>query len=974
MRKNINLIINKIFFFLLIFTFTLPNVKCKMTLGEFRNYFNDKTLDRIRQIYWNMVIYLENKGIHSADVNRNYAIESLQDRKRSTLMNKMTDFYCDYFNNSSIELREFVKKMDEIELFYYNNSDYLFSNQIPRNFLINFAVNIDKFDRIKNNRIDGIYDYVNFLPNETIIEYLKNKSNEYKEEFEKDFDKIVLNRININFKTVEDYYQNKSREELINIIYGVENYVYNILNKSSDDFNNFNQHENLMNIDTKDLHQMIALYNKAMFIDNIDDFMYRIELRNFTYIIYYEFTIHMNAAELNGKLLILEQYYKRQNNQTKSLRGLKEYINKINNSTKKRILNWGLSLYPELYSKGIFQDISSSEITLKYGELKDFIESTERSLLLRYAYNIHSFQNYIPSIYDKKLFNFYRYKDDQLYELILSDTNKNSVLQDKNTFLEIGDLKKDNFTRYMSRLTRSQLKKIVKSLVWIYYEEKTYIESYRVHSEENIKNEVIELLNNDKLLLKAKYYIDILYNNGPPKTSVFFEENKKFLIEKKDNYLGYYNNIFDFLRATDIKYLKVWLKKYENYYRNQYHINGVQGGMKYDFLDEYLENDILEMFDFFYTKFEDYFEPDIFIKIVGLDNDITPHKYLTELFYSIGEPDVIETIMKILYSLCGYFQRKNIQTSFDVENFIYILNNTLKTTDDHIQSYVFQLFRLINLFPELNNKKIFDIICLNNDTRIIYLNRDNGYDFYFKRDILKLAKNVQYYLNNTGRTNNQNLDKMDHEGLKNFILTYTESPQISDKFELKSRILDGYFDFIIYDYFRKYLDSLDENHINFIFNNVKSKCEQNYPCNKTSDAKTIEEKKNEIINDIKNVQEFQNPEFFDNNFDYIENVEKDSFKEFLINSSIKDLKLFTIMTVIIKLEKCETKKEDTSCKEFISNFNYHIFCMSRNEMIRYILKESQSNTDMINEKMLPILVNYYMLDLASDDIYQLTLY
>ena len=92
--------------------------------------------------------------------------------------------------------------------------------------------------------------------------------------------------------------------------------------------------------------------------------------------------------------------------------------------------------------------------------------------------------------------------------------------------------------------------------------------------------------------------------------------------------------------------------------------------------------------------------------------------------------------MKILYSLCGYFQRKNIQTSFDVEKFIYILNNTLKTTDDHIQSYVFQLFRLINLFPELNNKKIFDIICLNNDTRIIYLNRDNGYDFYFKRDIL----------------------------------------------------------------------------------------------------------------------------------------------------------------------------------------------------------------------------------------------
>ena len=910
----------------------------------------------------------------SKAVKRSFAVKYLQERNRSNMMGKMKDYYYGSVKNSSMNIDDFVKKMDEIDLFYYNNSDYLFSNQLPRNFLINFAINIDKFDRIKNNRIDGIYDYINFLTNETIIEYLKNKSIEYKEDFEKNFDKIVLNRININFKSAADYYKNKSREELINIIYGIENYVYNILNKSDDDFN-FYHHENLLNFDTKDLHQLIALYNKTMFIENIEDFIYRIELRNFAYIIYSEFTEHMTENELIGKLLTLEQYYKRQTNQTKSLRGLKEYISEMTNSTKKRILNWGLSLYPELYSNGIFQDISSSEITLKYGELKDFIESTERSLLLRYAYNIHSFQNYIPSYYDKRSFNFYRYNNDQLYELILSDTNKNSLLQDKNTFLEFGDLKKDNFTIYISRLTRSQLKKIVRSLVWIYYEKKIYIDSYRVHSEESIKTHVIELLDNKKLLLKANYYIDELYNDNPPKTSVFFEENKKFLQEKKDNYLGYYNNVFDFLRSTDVHYLKVWLRKYEKYYRNQFHINGIQGGMKYNFLDGYLDNDILEMFDFFYTKFEDNFEPDIFIKIVGLDNDITPHKYLTELFYSIGEPNVIETIMKILYSLCGYFQRKNIQTSFDVEKFIYILNYTLKTKpDNHIQSYVFQLFRLINLFPELNNKKIFDIICLNNDTRIIYLNRDNGYDYYFKRDMLKLAKNVQYYLNNTGQTNNQNLDKMDHEGLKNFILTYTESPQISNKFELKSRILDGYFDFIIYDYFRKYLDSLDENRVNFIFNNVKSKCEKNYPCNKTSDARTIEEKKNEIINDIKNVQEFQNPEFFDNNFDYIENIEKGSFNEFLVNSTIKDLKLFTIVTVIIKLEKCETKKEDSSCKEFISNFDYHIFRMSRNEMIRYILKESQNNTDMINEKMLPILVNYYMLDLASDNIYQLTLY
>lgn len=129
-------------------------------------------------------------------------------------------------------------------------------------------------------------------------------------------------------------------------------------------------------------------------------------------------------------------------NQKKSLRGLNEYVNETNMDHQRRILTWGLSLYPELYCDGIFQDISSSEINLKYGEVKDFIEVTERDILLRYAYNIHTYQNKISSIYNEDLYNIYRYKNDQLYEIILSDTNNNRNLQAKNTFLEYADLKK----------------------------------------------------------------------------------------------------------------------------------------------------------------------------------------------------------------------------------------------------------------------------------------------------------------------------------------------------------------------------------------------------------------------------------------------------------------------------------------------------------------------------------------------------
>ena len=40
------------------------------------------------------------------------------------------------------------------------------------------------------------------------------------------------------------------------------------------------------------------------------------------------------------------------------------------------------------------------------------------------------------------------------------------------------------------------------------------------------------------------------------------------------------------------------------------------------------------------------------------------------------------------------------------------------------------------------------------------------------------------------------------------------------------------------------------------------------------------------------------------------------------------------------------------CKDLYSNFDYQLFTMSKNEMIRYILKESEINKEKINEEML----------------------
>lgn len=74
--------------------------------------------------------------------------------------------------------------------------------------------------------------------------------------------------------------------------------------------------------------------------------------------------------------------------------------------------------------------------------MKEFGKATKRNILLRFAYNILTFQSQIKSIYSDELFNIYRYKNEKLYELILSGTNLKRNLQLKTTFVNFADLHK----------------------------------------------------------------------------------------------------------------------------------------------------------------------------------------------------------------------------------------------------------------------------------------------------------------------------------------------------------------------------------------------------------------------------------------------------------------------------------------------------------------------------------------------------
>ena len=979
MKLNEKRILSFKFVHILLIILSFSNIICFREIAkiELEEYFKPMTLDRIRQIYWNIVSDIDknyDKILFGSYLDKKDVEQNLHSYTREVIIENL--YYSLSFTNIDyyLDIEEFKKKQtdENYDLFSEKNYKNLFSVAMPKNFLVNFAINIDKYERKNNKNIDGVNDYINYLTKEKIVEYLNNKLNKYSElNYYVKFKEIVLNNVDLYYEDIDEYLKTLSKEDLIDIIYGYENYFFNILDYSEITEYNYYQHEDIEEKQEKELILFINSFNKEAGITTLDDLILKIENRYINYTNSQIFFEKMNDTELEKNLFALEKYHKRQMNITKSLRGLNDYIKYMKRIYKIRTLTWGLNMYPELYEPGRFQDIISNEINLQYGQVKEFVQITERSLLLRYAYNIHTYQHNIESLNDEDLYNIFRFKNEKLYELILSDTNFNNKLQVKADFLNIGDFYKDDFCKYLESLERNQLKKFILIFIELYFKELS-LDDYKKASEKLTRTELTFELDTPGILEYAQEFVK---ESLDLKTSHFFFIYREYLKKYVYKYFGYFNNIMDFLRSTNIFYLKLWLRKYESIIRKKKLYTNIAGGMQNDLLNEYTKKEILELFDIYLEEYPELFTPRKFIEISGLDNDLTPHKKLVELFENINQNNT-DTIMKIVFSLTGHYQRKNIQTSFIVEKFLSEIKQNLNSSDydsDFNNKYLFQLFRIINIFPELTNNRLFKYLCEDPDTRVINLYEDGPLLSYSKRHLSQLAKNVQYYINNTMNYDQKIIDDMNDEELKKYILDFTESPQFKDSIELKSRILDGDFYPIIYDYFEYYLNGTDEDDFNFIFSNLKKKCEENYPCNNVSHSSSKRDKLKEIVNDIKNVQEFQNPNYFDRFFDYIPDQQKDLLYEFLFNSTIRELKYYTIIANILKIETCE-KDPEIDVKNLPKDIFLKIHYMSKNEMIKYILKVRKLDVYHISVEMLPLLVKYYMIDIGSDNIYDLSLF
>ena len=934
------------------------------------DFLNYKTIDVIRQIYWSSIELFPDENNRT-----NYRNVDIFQLKKSALIENISKIINILLNQTNYEQNTLLEIVKENKIFKIEKEadiNKLISNEeIPKQFLINFALNMDKYSRTENQEINGALDYLNYLTRNDIRDYLIDKFNEFPDLKSPDnFKRYILNDINFNYGDIDGYIKSKSKKELIQLIYGFEKTCFSVddedINSCTIPYQMYN-HDILDSYNEDDLQIYCSAYKRKLDLNNLEEFIIKIENRGFSYINAKQIFKSDTKTKSIENVKAFETYYKRRNKMNESLSKRDEYLQKLNNTQLKEILEWAVDLFPELSEKARFKDILSSQTNLQYGQVKDFLKISERYQLLKYAYNIHTYQHNITSKYETHLIDFIRLNENKLYDQISIDTNNNILLQEKSSFEHYASLYAHDIKEYLKSLQRNQLIFMAKKIVIIYLKEKTSDKKF-LSSKKNLFESIDNMNKKDILNISYKYIDELKIHNI---YNLLYKE-KDYIIDEVKTFFFYFYNIMDFFRSTDINYLRLWVRKYEIEIRKLKSERYLAGGFKSNFMNfaQYSKDELLEIFDIYVHEYPELFYPENFIRISGLDGGITPHKFLVE-----NQNDT-ELIDNITFSITAYMQTKNLQINFDYDEFLSIL--IFKQEEDEVDkeyikhNLIYSIFRIINIFPELNNMVLFRRICLDETTKFLYREQFEDY-FNTKRDIKKIAENIGFYYKVTnfdGLSINEKITKDNSEETNiQFIKNFMNKPF---KTAVKYRVLTGDFHSLLYN-FSFYLKDQSNISINNAYYELYNK-KYVLPILRNKELQ-IEE----ICKAINNNKELQNVSYFDSKFNYI-NIHSEQYEEVedlynYLNEKIDNRQLF-YYCLIANLIKIDYEEEASSIKE-IPDIYLNIHYMSRIAMIRYILNVAKFN-DILKNRLSPEnlrkLNKKYFLDIGSDNVYDLTMF
>ena len=904
MRKFIIII----FYFLNIIQFIKSD-----SIEDFLKYFECKTDEEL------LYILLTLEDITGKKIKNKYM------KKRNDLtieIKKIIDYNLGEKNINNIEV--FDELIEKNYKFKNWPNEKLFNINTDRFLLIRWAINLYKYLTQNKVFVGGIIDYINYLKESEIVDYINKNLNEELNNIEKR-NNIILNIK--KFKTpinIFEYVSSKSNNNLIQYIYNFE--YYSGLIKGIPVTSSSYVREQLYTLSHEELLNIIYDYlYEFPEITKYNSFIQKIENKNYFYIEANEF---VNGKDKNTlcEISLACEYYNRKNKKIyKSLRKIRNYISLIPSGFLNKYISEKLKLYPELLQGNRTVDIYNNHKYIEYDEVQDFLTLQKRIYILKYYLNlVYKYNEGNKEILD----NIFYFSNKLIYSLLVRITNKYKDLQNKISFRNIVELNKNNIITYLESRPRFQLIKIVNDTI------NYYLDINKLNDEDI---EFSYIMNQQSYDLIS--YITLMIASN---------ETSKFMLISKKNFFKNspaFGDITDFLRAVNINYLKKWLFFIELYFRKIQGKNNIMGGIKNSYLNEISKNKIIEIIYFYFNEYEELSEPKNFIKIIQLTN--TSH----ELIVNLKDPDLNETVQ----ILDGYSKRKNIQINFG-ENNIYDLYDCKY----YRNQCIYFLFRLLAIFPELNIKTIFKLITQGEDKEINPLLNYTEiiYNKLSKSNLLYFAKNIQKYYNST----NIEKEKIDLENgninLKQYIMSKINDDKLIENYPvIYSLLFYNETEYLFFDNYKNYF-SRNSNRIEKIYENARNYLFKKY---KIKLPKHQTKYLDEIIS---NFTEFQDPRFFFFIIYPLNQIEIEIFN----NYDKQILFKYAIVCFILNYEKNSSN---------IKLFDYKYFYqMNKNELIIYIHK-SMKDLNIPFENM-DYIMNYYIskyyLNYNEVDIYYLTIY
>lgn len=797
------------------------------------------------------------------------------------------------------------------------------SNIEEHGFLVKWVINADRYKRKITNtayKSGGLVDYANYMINNDLNTILSQLETEFPQLLDEEiYKKEILNIYDYQLKT-SNYItsQHFTKEEIYGMLVQVQFYL-ELQGIEDPDLKNID-HDSLIQQEESALLPLLnSVISKYEALRYTDDFIDIIIYRNVSYKSPKVIFDSIEDNKLIQWALACEKYYKRNNNKYKSLRNLQDYLKKIPIEKTKTYIIKQITSFPELFQENRFEDIIENDKNLQYGQVKEFLQSNTREVLIKYFLNFQVDPS-ITSIYNVTLSTIYRMKDEDITKKIIQFTNDNVTLQNKEVLINLGKLNHDNIEYFMNYQPKTVLSKIADTL-------------FEYHKSKS-NNQALTKNTDD---LKA-FSMNLCYSNSLSTLAKLRET-----VTDLEKVSPLYGNILDLLRSVNERTLKLWLRSFEGYARKEKKYKNILGGT--------------------YTSFNNYttFKKDKIINKIMEYIDMFPVLKQSKNFAEITRMDEIYKMMnffqdKTLYDCAanfdGYRRRKNPQLTYNAH---YKKKYKLQDTENH----KFFIMKVMAMFPELNIRTVFDKVA--NQINPLH----NFTDFLLTQEVdvlRKFAKELQKYHNAIKEEQESiNLDTYQKPDLQVYIDTKRkESTQLADDGNFL-RALYGETEMLYYDNYKSFLNRQDNDTIKLIYQNVIKFIEKKYnidlPRLSNEEETDIEKMKEYIRTKAKEFQDLQNPETFDKSIDIIEGC--DNLKEFSRGNLLRlalGCQIYASKNKIPLIEPIDSVVHVMTNNEFIRYINKALttFNMSIDKLFLY----SEKNYLSYGEELVSYLTEY----------------